>query len=144
MPSCTTLESFVSNRLCNAALDAYFNHGLAGATLALNAGPLAVGSHTHRCAQPVAMDCRDHWRKNTPVLGQTHRTYAIDLLGYGFSDKPNPREAPQNTIYCFDNWGKQIVDFIKEQVGGPAFVITNSVGGTQVCMVHHLQAGAWP
>lgn len=89
----------------------------------------------------VAMDCRDHWRKNTPVLGKSHRTYAIDLLGYGFSDKPNPREAPQNTIYCFDNWGHQIVDFIKEQVGGPAFVITNSVGGMQVCMMRHLQAG---
>lgn len=35
----------------------------------------------------------DHWRKNTPVLGQRHRAYAIDLLGYGYSDKPDPRCA---------------------------------------------------
>ncbi len=33
----------------------------------------------------------DHWRKNTPVLGQRHQAYAIDLLGYGYSDKPDPR-----------------------------------------------------
>ena len=26
-----------------------------------------------------------------PVIGQTSRAYAIDLLGYGYSDKPDPR-----------------------------------------------------
>lgn len=29
----------------------------------------------------------DHWRKNLPVVGQSCRCYAIDLLGYGYSDK---------------------------------------------------------
>jgi hypothetical protein len=29
----------------------------------------------------------DHWRKNLPVLGQGCRAFAIDLLGYGYSDK---------------------------------------------------------
>ena len=29
------------------------------------------------------------------MLGQSSRAYAIDLLGYGYSDKPDPRsEAP--------------------------------------------------
>lgn len=37
--------------------------------------------------------CSDHWRKNTPVLGQSHRAFSIDLLGYGYSDKPDPRWA---------------------------------------------------
>ena len=32
-----------------------------------------------------------HWRKNLPVLGKEARVYAIDLLGYGYSDKPDPR-----------------------------------------------------
>lgn len=64
------------------------------------------------------------------MLGKAgHRAYAIDLLGYGFSDKPDPRQAPPNSIYCFPNWGHQLVDFIKEEVKSPAFIITNSVGG---------------
>ncbi|EFJ52272.1 hypothetical protein VOLCADRAFT_55777, partial [Volvox carteri f. nagariensis] len=71
----------------------------------------------------------DHWRKNTPSLGARHRAFAIDLLGYGFSDKPNPRSAPPNSLYCFDNWGEQLTDFIQQKVGEPAFVVCNSVGG---------------
>lgn len=42
--------------------------------------------------KPVA--CSDHWRKNISELGQTCRAYAIDLLGYGYSDKPDPRSPP--------------------------------------------------
>lgn len=60
----------------------------------------------------------DHWRKNTPVLASGgHRAYAIDLLGYGYSDKPSPKLQAPNSIYCFDNWGVQLVDFLKEVVG---------------------------
>ncbi|KVI00255.1 Alpha/beta hydrolase fold-1 [Cynara cardunculus var. scolymus] len=33
----------------------------------------------------------DHWRKNIPVLAESHRVFSIDLIGYGYSDKPNPR-----------------------------------------------------
>lgn len=73
--------------------------------------------------------CSDHWRKNTPVLGKKFRTYAIDLLGYGFSDKPNPRTAAPNSIYNFENWGDQLTDFIEEVIGEPTYISTNSVGG---------------
>ena len=40
------------------------------------------------------MGCSDHWRKNIRELGKSCRAYAIDLLGYGYSDKPDPRYGP--------------------------------------------------
>ncbi|KAL6753405.1 Alpha/Beta hydrolase protein [Haematococcus lacustris] len=71
----------------------------------------------------------DHFRKNTVVLGAQHRTYAIDLLGYGFSSKPDPRNSPPNSIYNFTTWGQQLCDFLEQVVGEPAVLVCNSVGG---------------
>ena len=65
------------------------------------------------------------------MLGTSHRAYAMDLLGYGYSDKPDPKAggASPNALYSFETWGAQAVDFLKAVVGGPAFLICNSVGG---------------
>jgi len=71
----------------------------------------------------------DHWRKNVNALGRNRRAYAIDLLGYGYSDKPNPMGVEQNSIYNFDNWAEQIEDFMDDVCGGPCFLACNSVGG---------------
>lgn len=71
----------------------------------------------------------DHWRKNLPVLGKTCRAYAIDLLGYGFSAKPDPRDRPVNSIYNFYTWSDQITDFISHVIGSPTILTSNSVGG---------------
>ncbi len=67
----------------------------------------------------------DHWRKNLPVLATTHRVYAVDLLGFGFSAKP---PAGQPLSYTFDTWGQQVLDFCREMIGEPAFLIGNSIG----------------
>eukprot|EP00199_Chlamydomonas_sp_CCMP681_P001899 CAMPEP_0119102830 /NCGR_PEP_ID=MMETSP1180-20130426/1445_1 /TAXON_ID=3052 ORGANISM="Chlamydomonas cf sp, Strain CCMP681" /NCGR_SAMPLE_ID=MMETSP1180 /ASSEMBLY_ACC=CAM_ASM_000741 /LENGTH=370 /DNA_ID=CAMNT_0007087191 /DNA_START=6 /DNA_END=1118 /DNA_ORIENTATION=+ len=72
----------------------------------------------------------DHWRKNTPVLGAAgYDVFAIDLLGYGYSDKPDPSKSLPNTVYNFGVWGAQLCDFIEEVVGQPSHLICNSVGG---------------
>ncbi|KAL0403721.1 UNVERIFIED_CONTAM: putative aminoacrylate hydrolase RutD [Sesamum radiatum] len=71
----------------------------------------------------------DHWRKNLPVLAQSHRVYAIDLIGYGYSDKPNPRELQVKSFYTFETWGSQLNDFCMEIVRDEAFFICNSIGG---------------
>lgn len=71
----------------------------------------------------------DHWRKNIPVLAQFHRVFAIDLIGYGYSDKPNPRELSLNSFYTFETWGSQLNDFCLEVVQDKAFFICNSIGG---------------
>ncbi|CAN8300734.1 unnamed protein product [Cochlearia groenlandica] len=71
----------------------------------------------------------DHWRKNTPVLGKSHRVYSIDLIGYGYSDKPNPSEFGGKPFYTFETWGDQLNDFCLDVVKDEAFFICNSIGG---------------
>ncbi|OCQ99401.1 alpha/beta hydrolase [Oscillatoriales cyanobacterium USR001] len=66
-----------------------------------------------------------HWRKNLPVLAVSCRCYAIDLIGFGASAKPTPK---LEIDYTFETWGKQIADFCREVVGGPAFLVGNSIG----------------
>jgi pimeloyl-ACP methyl ester carboxylesterase len=66
-----------------------------------------------------------HWRKNLPVLSQDFRVFAIDLIGFGRSAKPTPNDK---ISYTFETWGQQIIDFCREVVGGPAFLIGNSIG----------------
>ena len=66
----------------------------------------------------------DHWRKNLPILGAHHRVFAIDLIGFGFSDKPDPRTFE----YTFETWGQQVLDFCEQVVSSPAYFIGNSIG----------------
>ena len=53
--------------------------------------------------------CSDHWRKNIPVLGQSCRVFAIDLLGYGYSDKPDPRWVILHALGLRENPGLHII-----------------------------------
>ncbi|CAG9464986.1 unnamed protein product [Pedinophyceae sp. YPF-701] len=72
----------------------------------------------------------DHWRKNTGELGKAGcRAFSIDLLGYGYSSKPSPKNAEPNSIYCFENWSEQLRHFIETKIGEPTAVVCNSVGG---------------
>lgn len=66
-----------------------------------------------------------HWRKNLPDLGQAHRVFAIDLLGFGQSDKPTPN-LPFS--YTFETWGQLVADFCREVVGEAAVLVGNSIG----------------
>jgi pimeloyl-ACP methyl ester carboxylesterase len=65
-----------------------------------------------------------HWRKNVPVLAQSARVYAIDLIGFGSSSQPQPSELG----YTFETWGQQVADFVSEVVGDRAVLIGNSIG----------------
>ncbi|OUC14387.1 MAG: alpha/beta hydrolase [Alkalinema sp. CACIAM 70d] len=66
-----------------------------------------------------------HWRKNIPVLAQTCRVYALDLIGFGRSAKPTPN---QEIAYTFETWSQQIRDFCREVIGTPVFLVGNSIG----------------
>ena len=49
-----------------------------------------------------------HWRYNIPELAKTHRVFAVDMLGFGWSEKPVLEYGG-----C-DIWSEQIRDFVKE------------------------------
>lgn len=66
-----------------------------------------------------------HWRKTIAPLAQTHRVYALDLIGFGGSAKPSPGTEID---YTFETWGQQIADFCREVVGEPAVLVGNSIG----------------
>ena len=65
-----------------------------------------------------------HWRKNIAELATQHRVFAIDLVGFGFSDKP----SPQAFDYTFENWADQVLAFAQEVIGESVFLIGNSIG----------------
>src|SRR5207237_9181417 len=61
------------------------------------------------------------WRKNFDELAKHFRVYAVDLLGFGFSDKPSA--AP----YSADLYVELISDFLREVVARPAAIVAHTL-----------------
>lgn len=61
------------------------------------------------------------WRRNFEPLSSDFRVYAIDLLGFGYSEKP--ATAP----YSADLYVELLSDFIREVAGRPAHVVASSL-----------------
>jgi len=62
-----------------------------------------------------------HWRHNVPALVLQAHVLAVDLLGFGASDKPRSRLAdepdqPEAVQYSFDLWGQQVADLVRERL----------------------------
>ncbi|MGB3492007.1 MAG: alpha/beta fold hydrolase [Elainellaceae cyanobacterium] len=80
-----------------------------------------------------------HWRKNIPVLADAgYRVFAVDLLGFGASDKP-----PLN--YTLELWETLLADFWQDHINEPTIFVGNSIGGLLALMVMahqpHMAAG---
>ena len=64
-----------------------------------------------------------HWRHNIPVLAAAgYQVYAIDLLGFGNSAKPD-------LDYTVELWQALLYDFWQAHIQVPTVVIGNSIGG---------------
>lgn len=64
----------------------------------------------------------DHWRKNLAELQADFEVWAIDLLGFGRSAKPDLQ-------YGGNLWRDQLHDFITQVISEPAVLAGNSLGG---------------
>lgn len=76
----------------------------------------------------------NHWRKNIPAIVDTGklRVYAIDLLGFGGSDKASPAEVE----YGLPMWRELVCDFIHDmQPERKWSLIGNSIGSLISLMV---------
>ncbi|XP_068648638.1 uncharacterized protein [Aristolochia californica] len=69
-----------------------------------------------------------HWRRNIAVLAESYTVYAIDLLGFGASDKPAAFS------YTMEAWAQLILDFVNEIVRKPTVLMGNSVGSL-ACLI---------
>lgn len=67
-----------------------------------------------------------HWRHNLADLAQHHTVYALDLLGFGASEKT---AAPYNSLF----WAEQVYDFWKMFIRQPVVLVGHSVGSL-VCL----------
>lgn len=69
-----------------------------------------------------------HWRYNIPTLARDYHVYAIDMLGFGLSEKPI-------IDYSAETWRDQTIAFLEQVVQKrsgtrmPAVVAGNSLGG---------------
>lgn len=70
-----------------------------------------------------------HWRKNIPVLAAAgYRVFAIDLLGFGASDKPAIN-------YSIDLWEAMLTDFWDANINEPTVWVGNSIGALLALML---------
>lgn len=83
-----------------------------------------------------------HWRHTVPALAPEAAVHALDLLGFGGSDKPRSQlkgepASPGSVPYGFDLWAEQVADYVQgpmAQAGsaeeaGPLHLVGNSIGG---------------
>lgn len=79
----------------------------------------------------------DQWRDNIPALAAEHTVYAIDLLGFGASEKPP-------TDYSIYLWVEQVLSFWQKIVGVPMIIIGNSIGAlvAAIAASHHPEIAA--
>jgi pimeloyl-ACP methyl ester carboxylesterase len=61
------------------------------------------------------------WRRNFLPLARDFRVYALDLLGFGYSDKP------ANAPYSAELYVELLSDFLREVVGRPAGVVAHTL-----------------
>ncbi|ABL65957.1 alpha/beta fold hydrolase [Chlorobium phaeobacteroides] len=74
----------------------------------------------------------EHWDKNIPDFINTHKIYAIDLIGFGKSQKPNVR-------YSLELFAAQIEAFLYLKKLEKVIIVGHSMGAASALYYAHLR-----
>jgi len=94
---------------------------------------------------------KEHWRHTIKPLSKFYEVYAIDLLGFGNSSKPDSKldgetEKAGAFRYGIELWANQVVDFIDQVVHSRVQLVGNSIGGVvalrTACLLENKQESA--
>jgi 2-hydroxy-6-oxo-6-(2'-aminophenyl)hexa-2,4-dienoate hydrolase len=102
----------------------------------------AGGVHTHYleagAGEPLVLihgggagaDAYGNWFDCIPIFAKTRRVIAVDMIGFGYTDKPTP-DAPDAPGYVYDQPGRNahLQAFLEAMDLGPAALVGNSMGG---------------
>lgn len=77
------------------------------------------------------MDSTYSWSKNIDVLAQTHRVWAIDMIGFGFSSRMTARR------YSLKYSARTVREFMDAQKIERATLIGHSLGGAVALQIAH-------
>jgi pimeloyl-ACP methyl ester carboxylesterase len=73
----------------------------------------------------------NQWRHNLPALSRVAPVYALDLLGFGGSEKAA-------TLYGAELWAAQVGDFVQQLIGQPVALVGHSLGAlVALTATHH-------
>ncbi|MFZ4525221.1 MAG: alpha/beta fold hydrolase [Chlorobium sp.] len=73
----------------------------------------------------------EHWDLNIPQFARNHKIYAMDLIGFGKSQKPNVR-------YCLELFASQIETFLLLKKLDSVIIVGHSMGAASaVYFAHH-------
>ena len=99
--------------------------------LSINAGGIATNYHDQGAGDPVLLlhgsgpgvSAWANWRLVIPHLAENFRTIAPDIVGFGFT------ERPEGIRYDMETWLKHALDFLDAMGVEKAHVVGNSFGG---------------
>jgi pimeloyl-ACP methyl ester carboxylesterase len=77
------------------------------------------------------------WRSNVEALADSRDVYAMDLLGFGMSDRPQAR-------YSARLYSRLIDDFARQKIGGPATLIASSLTAAYAAVLGARDPGQYP
>ena len=77
------------------------------------------------------------WRSNVDALSETHDVYALDLLGFGMSDRPQVR-------YSARLYQRLIDDFARQTIREPTTLIASSLTAAYAAVLGARDPGQYP